>query len=129
MTQASAGVRIPSSVTSSNISSPSPAGWKCEICALAFYALIEVIALDNTEISEYAGIKTFYFDSQVIDREQAANPDPKPIRPVLPPLSENAHLGPVRTPTRPARAKIDFRIWCAVERENNFHVREFVEAF
>src|SRR5207247_1256854 len=43
-------------------------------------------------------------------------------------LSENAHFGPVRPPPGPARAKIDLGIWYAVERENNLHMREFVEA-
>src|SRR6266550_7869833 len=73
-------------------------------------------------------IKALYLDCQAVNREQPAHCNPNPIGPVLPALSENAHLGPVRPPTWPAGAKIDFGIWYAVERENNLHMREFVEA-
>ena len=62
-----------------------------------------------------------------MNREQPAHCNPNPIGPVLPALSENAHLGPVRPPPRPARTKIDFGIWYAVEGENNLHMGEFVE--
>ena len=74
-------------------------------------------------------IKALHLDCQAVNREQAAHRDSNPVGPILPALSKNAHLGPVRPPPRPARAKIDFGIWYAVERENNLHMREFVEAF
>jgi hypothetical protein len=51
------------------------------------------IRFDIQHWSAVNRIETFYFDSQVVDREQAANRDPNPIRPVLPPLSENATSG------------------------------------
>src|SRR6266550_3517800 len=74
-------------------------------------------------------IKALHFDCQALNREQAAHRDPNPVGPVLPALSENAHFRPVRTPPRPARAKIDLGIWYAVERENNLHMGEFFQAF
>src|SRR5207245_3698740 len=74
-------------------------------------------------------IKALYSDCQALNREQAAHRDPNPVGPILPALSENAHFRPVRTPPRPARAKIDLGIWYAVERENNLHMGEFFEAF
>src|SRR6266404_4942976 len=74
-------------------------------------------------------IKALHFDCQALNREQAAHRDSNPVGPILPALSENAHFRPVRTPPRPARAKIDLGIWYAVERENNLHMGEFFEAF
>src|SRR5438067_9447019 len=74
-------------------------------------------------------IKALHFDCQPLNREQAAHRDSNPVGPILPSLSENAHFGPVRPPPWPARTKIDFGIWYAVEGENNLHMGEFVEAF
>lgn len=74
------------------------------------------------------GVKPGDFESQILDRQQAADGNADPIRTVLAALREDTDLGPVRPIAGMPRAGYNFGFLHQMKEENDFDMREAGES-